>query len=116
MILPPLYTQLINASGVHLDQINPGSNEVALPRKEALDALQLLTETSIAVLGGDVLQIAGGKLEYVYANWYCNQLEDEDFHSYAERSRCEAVSYIEKFHAIGGFEPLFVFVLSGLGK
>jgi hypothetical protein len=60
----------------------------------------------------DVNRFVDGKLEYAYANWYCKKLEQEDSKLFAERSRREAVSYVEKFVAVGGFEPLFVFVLS----
>jgi hypothetical protein len=112
MMLPSGYVEISDSLGIRLDQINVGSREVAFPRDVALDALRQLDETSIAVLGGDVLRLSDGRLEYVYANWYCNRLEHEVSRSYAERSRREAASYVENFHGVGGFEPLFVFVLS----
>lgn len=112
MILPSRYVEISDSLGIRLDQINVGSREVAFPKGVALDALRQLEETSIAVLGGDVLRLSDGKLEYVYANWFCNRLEHEESLSYAERSRREAAAYVENFRAVGGFEPLFVFVLS----
>lgn len=111
-MLPSRYVEISDSLGIRLDQINIGSREVAFPRDVALDALSQLDETSIAVLGGDVLRLLGGKLEYVYANWYCNRLEHEEPRVYAERSRREAASYVKNFRGVGEFEPLFVFVLS----
>jgi hypothetical protein len=113
MTLPTRYLEIQKTSGVHLDQINVGSCEVAFTRDVALEALQSLNDTPVAVLGGDVLRISSGKLEYVYANWYCNKVEYEGSLSYAERSRCKAMSYVKDFLA-DGFEPLFVFVLSDI--
>lgn len=112
MILPSRYVELRNSCGICLDQINVGSDEVAFPTGVALEALGLLKETSIAVLGGDVLRFVDDNLEYAYANSYCKILEEEESKSYAQRSRHEAVAYVEKFVGVGGFEPLFVFVLS----
>ena len=71
MMLTSRYVEISDSLGIRLDQINVGSREVAFPRDVALDALRLLNETSIAVLGGDVLRFVDGKLEYSYANGYC---------------------------------------------
>jgi len=113
MTLPSKYLELARCSGVCLDQINPGSTEVAFTRELALNALSLLEGTSVAVLGGDVLRCSqDGKLEYVYANWWSEQDSSEDISTYAERSQREAMSYVANFQGSGEFEPLFVFVLS----
>ena len=112
MNLPTRYLEICNSFGKRLNQINPGSTEVALPKMAALDALESLNGTSIAVLGGDVLRYFEQRLEYVYSNWYCNRLPGEVVLTYVERSRLEAASYVTTFRAVGNFEPLFVFVLS----
>jgi hypothetical protein len=112
MILPKRYVEICERKGVRLDQIAPGSSAVALPRSAALEALRTLDKSSIAVLGGDVLQLSQGKLKYVYANWYCNREGNETPINYVERSKREALSYVEKFKPFGDFEPLFVLVLS----
>lgn len=114
-MLPERYVELAKTHGVSLDEINPGSHEVAFKRSVTLDVLRSLNGTVIAVLGGDVFRRTNDHLEYAYANWYCNKVSSEDFASYAERSRREAIAYVENFKGAEGFEPLFVLVLSDTG-
>lgn len=112
MKLPPEYAHLVSTHGIPLSTVNTGSQEIAFPRVIAVQALNCLQGSPIAVAGGDVLKISGGRLEYVYANWYCNRKEGEPAQEYAGRSQRHASEYISKFVALGGYEPLFVLVLN----
>jgi Immunity protein 40 len=112
MTIPESFTQLALMQGVKLSAINPGSQEVALPRGLAIQALNCLVGTSVGVAGGDVLKISNGGLEYVYANWHCDQRGGETSQQYADRSVRQAIDYVKNFAPAGGYEPLFVLVLA----
>lgn len=111
MNLPEAYTQIQRDSGLPLAWMNPGSNEVALPRRAAIDTLTAIKGLRISVLGGDVLMQQNDSLEYVYANWYCSKGDGESPNEYADRSLQYALSYISSFQPAFEFEPLFVLVL-----
>lgn len=88
------FLRFITVAGRKLSEINPGSDEVALKPFMAIEALDLLSGTNIAVLGGDVLSDASGRLAYTYDNWYCNQLLNENCMEFAQRSHTVAREYI----------------------
>ena len=115
-MLPNTYIQIQSESGQSLAAINPGSEEIALPRLATVEALTTLTGMGIAVLGGDVLTKKNGSLEYVYANWSCSKKDNESFNDYAVRSLQLAVSYVSNFTPAYAFEPLFVCVLKMSSK
>jgi hypothetical protein len=93
------FLHFITVAGRKLSEINLGSDEVALKPFMAIEALDLLSGTNIAVLGGDVLSDASGRLAYTYDNWYCNQLLNENCVEFARRSHAiarESINKIEK--------------------
>jgi Immunity protein 40 len=111
MTLPSEYIQILRDSGLSLEALNPGSQEIALDRDAALKALLSLSGSEIPVLGGDVLKKEGVTLQYAYANWHCSRQVSEPQDGYAKRSQQQAIDYVSKFTAVTDFVPLFVFVL-----
>jgi len=91
-----IYLNFIREKGRPLSEINPGSDEIALTVNDALCALDLLSGSSIAVLGGDILsEKEGEKLIYAYQlwgseyhclNWYCDKMDNENQEGYVKRS------------------------------
>jgi len=89
------YLDFLKTNGKPLAEINPGSEEIALSVKDALKALELLNDSQIPVLGGDILSIKAEKFgyaihfwgdEYHYLNWYCEKKENEKQSDYCKRS------------------------------
>ncbi len=113
-LLPTRCSDLIKKYGVSLSQWNPGSEEVALNKEAALKVLEALEGSNIAVVGGDVVRIAQGRLKYVYAQWSCKRNAGEHAEEFAKRSQRAAHEYVLNFHPAEEYEPLFVFVLSAL--
>jgi hypothetical protein len=93
------FLHFITVVGRKLSEINPGSDEVALKPFMAIEALDLVSGTNIAVLGGDVLSDASGRLACTYDNFYCNQLLNVNCMEFARRSHAiarESINKIEK--------------------
>lgn len=92
------YWDFLMKKGRSLLEMNQGSNEIALEKDDALQALDLLKGNQIAVLGGDILsekengkliyayQLWGDGQEYHYLNWYCDKKDSENQEEYVERS------------------------------
>ncbi|MDY3548694.1 Imm40 family immunity protein [Riemerella anatipestifer] len=98
------YWELLQEKGFPMSNINPGSNEFALPIIETLESLKLLDKEKKAILGGDVLVENNGTLiyiyqllgdEYIYLNWYCDRLKNETYETYLKRSLSKARKEIE---------------------
>ena len=89
------YFNYIKEKGKPLCEINIGSNEYALEVDDALQAIELLKESQIPVLGGDILTNESGSLIYAYQfwgsqyhslNWYCEKGEGETKENFCKRS------------------------------
>jgi hypothetical protein len=96
MTVPKEFSLFLHSEGRPLAEINPGSEEHALKPAAALKALDLLADTDIPILGGDVLNESLGKLRYTYENWYCERLPGESTRAFANRSRLVARQFIGK--------------------
>ena len=96
MTLPNEYVQILRDSGLSLDALNPGSQEIALDRDAALKALRSLSGSEIPVLGGDVLKKEGVTLQYAYANWHCSrQARQGATHGRVQRSPSGVADVVE---------------------
>lgn len=111
MNLPTRYTEISRSTGRPLSEINPGSDERALPAVAALEAINALAGSSVAVLGGDVLVSDNRGLRYASANWHSKRRSQEPARAFAERSQREAREYIENYKQGAQVEPLFVLVV-----
>ncbi len=79
------YLEFLKLKGKPLSEINPGSNEFALSVNDVLEAIEILKENEVLILGGDILsinnfgeliyayQIWGDGQEYHYLNWSCKR-------------------------------------------
>jgi hypothetical protein len=89
------YFNFIKEKGKPLGEINPGSNEYALEVDDALQAIELLKESQMPILGGDILSNKSGSLIYAYQfwgsqyhslNWYCEMTDGETKEGFCSRS------------------------------
>ena len=83
---------------------------LALTRRKAVTALDILMEHGKPILGGDVFVLVDNHLVPVYANWHCNQRADETKLEFSKRSIVAALDYINNY-PVNKEEPYFVFVL-----
>jgi len=100
-----VYMNFIREKGRPLSEINPGSNEFALTEDDALFALNLLNNSRIAILGGDILtEKKDGELIYAYQlwgieyhclNWFCDKIHNESQENYVQRSYIAAKKNIK---------------------
>lgn len=87
-----------------------GLDEVAWNKRSALAILAQLGGSSVAVLGGDVYRTVAGRLAPAYESWFCERKAQEALLSYAERSRRQALSFIDSFPDLDSEELLFALV------
>ncbi|MBX3044832.1 MAG: hypothetical protein KF896_14060 [Ignavibacteriae bacterium] len=64
-----IYLNFLKEKGIPLSEINPGSDEIALSVSDALQGLELLRDSQVAILGGDILSEANNELIYAYQLW-----------------------------------------------
>jgi hypothetical protein len=96
-----------------LGEFNPGSFEYALDREAAVEAIQALEGTNRAVLGGDVVKITDGRLQYA-DNWFVERKPTESDSSFATRSQNYALRYVEEYRCSTDWKPRFVLVSPSL--
>jgi hypothetical protein len=115
MLIPDAYRRLEKEKGRSLRDI--GCAGFAFTRKDILDALESLKGSQVAVLGGDVLEIANGELRYLGTgdNWYADKRPREDLMDYIQRSIVEAERYIRTYPDPEDGTILYSPVISELG-
>lgn len=122
MLIPDAYRRIEKEKGRSLRDI--GCAGFAFTRKDILDALESLKGSHVAVLGGDVLEIASGakpdsfwygKPEPRHDNWHTDRGPGEDLMDYAERSIAEAERYVRSYPDPEDGTILYSPVISELG-
>lgn len=103
------YESLLKERGTPRTDTEGG--EIALKKSDALQALALLADTDIGVLGGDVYELeSDGYFRPTYDNWYYNK--DESAPSlFAEKSRQIAQEYLSKYKEQEGLDIRYVLVI-----
>ncbi|WP_278800193.1 Imm40 family immunity protein [Marinobacter nauticus] len=103
------YEQFLKDCGTPRTDAEGG--EVTLKKSDAIKALDLLSDTDIAVLGGDVYELeSDGYFRPTYDNWYCNKDTDEQA-TFAEKSRKLAYEYLSKYKEKTGSDIRYVLVI-----
>jgi hypothetical protein len=108
MPLPKKYQDILKAKGVSLAAL--GLKEIALERDDALQAVGLLREAFVPILGGDVYQKRSTGIQPAYANWHSDSKPGETQDAYCSRSCSETENYIKKIPESSEAPPLFVLV------
>lgn len=94
----------LTASGVH---------GVALHRSAALKAIDVIRETTIAILGGDVFSQNGhNAVKLTHDNWHVDRMEGEEQQIYLKRSWDTAERFIRYYKCQINEDPLFHLVFS----
>ena len=66
-------------------------------RTDALEVLDALAGSSIAVLGGDVLSKRDDRFEHAYAYWHSDRREGEPAEEFVARSLAESRAYLSSY-------------------
>lgn len=113
MLIPESYVEVLKTKGRSLQEI--GINEIALQRPAALEAIQALKGSQVAILGGDVLRVLNERPEYSGDNWYCERQDAETLPDYLKRSWDVTEQYIRDYPDPEDGTVLYTFVVSELG-
>ncbi|MDQ3919122.1 MAG: Imm40 family immunity protein [Acidobacteriota bacterium] len=113
MLIPEKYSEVLNTKGRSLQEI--GVNEIALQRPAALEAIQALRGSQMAILGGDVLRLLNGRPMYSGDNWYSEQYNSESLPDFIKRSLNVAEQYIRSYPDPEDGTVLYTLVISELG-
>jgi hypothetical protein len=95
--------------GYSLEEL--GIHDRAFSKEDALKIISEVEKFKKPILGGDVLELKGGKIQYNYDNWYCDKFPNELQTEYLKRSIDRAKEYITQYK-IGNIDNiLFALVL-----
>lgn len=83
--------------GVGVSLASIGTEGTAWYREHIFQVLDALRDTDWAVLGGDVLRVAGQQIEYTFANWHSDLRSGERRKEFVTRSIEEATFYIANY-------------------
>jgi hypothetical protein len=103
------YQEFLTTNGVSLETL--GLRELALYRVSALAAVEILRNSSIPILGGDVYFWNNGGIELAFANWHSERRGNEATDEYVNRTCRETSAYIQTFPEMPKMEALFVLVV-----
>ncbi len=110
MISLETYEQILASKGVSLGKL--GLQDVALRRADALRVIQLLRDSLVPILGGDVYLERTGGIDVGYANWHVDRQNGEDPDEFVTRSCIRAERYVAEFPQRVDEKPLFVLVVA----
>ncbi len=103
------YNKFIKQFGISISAI--GEGELALTKKNAIIAVNLLSDSNVVIFGGDVYELKqNGYLYPTYDNWYCNKNEFPT-KLLGQRSREKALSFLENYKEKKGVDYRYVLVV-----
>ena len=89
-----------------------GINNFAFLYQQAILLVDVLRQSNVPILGGDVYLRLESSIEISYDNWYCDKKEDERDSVFVNRSCDVAETFIKEYKRKNAIkEPLFAFVI-----
>ena len=89
-----------------------GIDNCAFPYEQAIMLVDMLRQSCVPILGGDVYLRLESSIEISYDNWYCDKKEDEQDSVFVNRSCDVAETFIKEYKRKNAIkEPLFAFVI-----
>jgi hypothetical protein len=89
-----------------------GIDNCAFPYEQAIMLVDMLRQSCVPILGGDVYLKIGSTIEITYDNWYCDKSVNESDGDFLKRSCDEAKCFISSYTEQKNAETLFSFVLT----
>jgi hypothetical protein len=112
MALPKEFNDLLKSVGRSMAEVNPGSDEIALPLNRVEEAINLLEQNSNPILGGDLIrEDGGGKLRYAFGSWSCSLKPGETSGEYLPRCYQAAREYLRSVIQLHPTNAYLVLVL-----
>lgn len=117
-LLKKMYKDIINKIATEaniskcfsLEEI--GIDNYAFPYQQAILLVDVLRQSNVSILGGDVYLKRGSSIDISYDNWYCDKKEDEQDSVFVNRSCDVAKTFIKEYKRKNIVkEPLFAFVI-----
>ncbi len=103
------FREFLKSYGVPRTKAEDG--ELALTKTDAINALKLLSDTDVGVLGGDVYELENdGYFRPTYDNWCCNR-DDMPSSEFAKLSHEKALQYLKSYNEGNGLNIRYVFVI-----
>ena len=84
-----------------------GFNELAWYGKDAIKAIEYLSNKGTLILGGDVYIISKQKIKLTYDNWYYMPTESRTQQENIDAAKEKAISYIQHFIRKNGNDYLY---------
>jgi hypothetical protein len=103
------FEELLKNAGISLATL--GLRDIGLLRNDALRAVEILRNTNLPILGGDVYFRRKDRIKFAYANWIADPNPSEDRETYLRRSWDTTEAYLRSFPESSDTEPLFVIVV-----
>jgi len=94
-----------------LSLVSEGVNEVGWQKADALRVVSVAADAGLPILGGDIWQTdAGHRWRPTGDNWVSDRRSREDKTAYVERSRAEAIAYLNRYPDPGDGTTRYVVV------
>jgi len=114
-LLPKVYLELIETDGIRIDTWNPGSEEIGWSGKTAFQALELLQDSEVAVIGCELAYIERNCLRYRPESSYITANGSESPADYVRRSHAITREFLERSQGWAEpHEPLYIFGLTAV--
>jgi len=94
-MLPREIPERLRSLGIPLE--NQDVDDLAWNKADALDVIDSLKGTKVAILGGDVYRSEPWGFVPAYDNWTCIRMEGELASEYARRTRQVAATFVQEY-------------------
>ena len=103
------FSEFMKNFGVARTTVEGG--EIALTKADAIKAIELLSDSELGILGGDVYKLeSDGYFRTTYDNWYCNK-DDLPSSEFARLSHEKAIHYLQNYKEADGLNIRYVLVI-----
>ncbi len=103
------FSEFIKSCGVPRTEAEDG--EIALTKADALKAVEILFDSELGILGGDVYELeSDGYFRPTYDNWYCNK-DDLPLSDFVRLSHEKATRYLQEYKEADGLNIRYVLVV-----
>lgn len=103
------FNEFIKSCGVPRTEAEGG--EIALTKADALKAVELLSDSELGILGGDVYELErDGYFRPTYDNWYFNK-DDLPSSEFVRLSHEKTTQYLQNYKETDGLNIRYVLVV-----
>ncbi len=104
------YIKFIRERGIPL-QPKVGTKGRAFTKEDALKAVDILRQSNVSILGGDVLIEKNSEWKYEVASWHSDQSQDESVEKLIRRSLNETKEFIKNYQEDAEGKNYFILII-----